>query len=103
MTFTPTIIGSQTAILSVTDTVGRPFWRYREEDEGFCYFMLRGFWILSYIEKLIDSHGRSEKKILRYRKRYALKVWSILRRRCIAVTTGELTGRYTYRKWTFAE
>ena len=78
----------------------RPFWRYREEDEGFCYFMLRGFWILSYIEKLIDSHGRSEKKILRYRKRYALKVWSILRRRCIAVTTGELTGRYTYRKWT---
>ena len=76
----------------------RPFWRYRDEDENFCYFMLRGFWLLSYIEKLIDSHGRSEQDILRYRKRYASKVWQALRNRCIAVTTGQSPGQFTYRK-----
>ena len=78
----------------------RPFWRYREEDQGLCYWMLKAFLTLSYIEKLIDSHGRTEATVLRYRERYAKKVWEIIRRRCLAATTGQSTGQFTYRKGT---
>lgn len=78
----------------------RPFWRYREEDIGLCYWMLKAFWTLSYIEKLIDSKSRTEATVLRYRERYAKKVWEIMRRRCVAVTTGQSPGRFTYRKGT---
>jgi hypothetical protein len=33
----------------------RPFWRYKEDDQGFCYFMLRGFALLAKVEKKIRA------------------------------------------------
>ena len=80
----------------------RPFWRYRNDDENLCYWMLKAFWTLSYLEKLINSKGRTEATVLRYRQRYAKKVWEIIRRRCIAATTGQSPGQWTYRKGTQA-
>jgi hypothetical protein len=81
----------------------RPYWQNKEEDEGLCYFMLRGFLILSQIEKIIDAQGRTEETVLKWRGRYGRKVWEALRNRCVAVTTGEVPGRFTYRKGTFPQ
>ncbi len=81
----------------------RPFWRFRANDEGLCYWMLQGFWLLSFIEKVIDSHGRTEETVLHYRNRYARKVWQALYNRCVAATTGTSPGRFTYRKGTFPQ
>jgi hypothetical protein len=79
----------------------RPFFRHKDDDEDLCYFMLRGFLILSEIEKHIDARGRTEEVVLRWRNRYGRKVWEALRSRCIAATTGNIPGRFTYRKGTF--
>lgn len=76
----------------------RPFWRHREEDGALCYFMLRGFLMLSQIEDRIDARGRSRENILKLRSRYAKWVWQALRHRAIAATSGEILGRATYRK-----
>jgi hypothetical protein len=76
----------------------RPFWRYKEEDGSLCYFMLRGFVMLSQIEERIDNRGRTQETILKLRGRYAKWVWTALLNRCIAATTGEVLGRATYRK-----
>ncbi len=76
----------------------RPFWRYKEEDGALCYFMLRGFLMLSQIEKRIDYHGRTKASVLKLRGRYAKWVWQALKHRAIAATSGEITGRATYRK-----
>jgi hypothetical protein len=76
----------------------RPFFRYKEDDGCLCYFMLRGFLTLSQIEKYIDAKGRTEETVLKWRNRYGRKVWQALRNRCIAATTGEVPGRFTYRK-----
>ena len=75
----------------------RPFWRYREEDPHFCYFMLRGFLKLSRIEKRIDMKGRTQKNVLYMRNRYSRRIWIVLRNRCIAATTGVSPGLYTFR------
>ena len=76
----------------------RPFWRYKEDDGALCYFMLRGFLMLSQIESRIDSRGRTKETVLKLRGRYAKWVWQTLKNRCIAATTGEISGRATYRK-----
>lgn len=76
----------------------RPFWRYKDEDGALCYFMLRGFLMLSQIESRIDSRGRTKATVLKLRGRYAKWVWQALRSRCVAATTGEVLGRATYRK-----
>ena len=75
----------------------RPFWRYREEDAALCYYMLRGFCMLSQIETMIDHEGRSRETILKMRSRYAKWVWTAIYNRCFAATTGEILGRATYR------
>ena len=75
----------------------RPFWRYKEDDGSLCYYMLRGFWLLSEIERRIDSRGRTEENILKLRSRYAKWTWAALKNRAIAATTGEILGRATYR------
>jgi hypothetical protein len=75
----------------------RPFWRYREDDGLFCYFMLRGFLKLSRIEELIDAKGRTQANVQRLRNRYSRKIWQALRNRCIAATTGTSPGRYTFK------
>jgi transposase len=76
----------------------RPFWRYKDDDGALCYFMLRGFLMLSQIESRIDSRGRTKATVLKLRGRYAKWVWQALRSRCVAATTGEVLGRATYRK-----
>jgi len=75
----------------------RPFWRYKDEDGSLCYYMLRGFWLLSEIERRIDSRGRTEETILKLRGRYAKWTWLALKNRAVAATTGEINGRATYR------
>ena len=72
----------------------RPFWRYREEDPSLCYFMLRGFAILSQIEQRIDLRGRNTEIILKYRERYAQMVWKALQNRCQTTVTGKNVSRY---------
>ena len=76
----------------------RPFWRYKDDDGALCYFMLRGFLMLSQIEKGIDYRGRTKATVLKLRGRYAKWVWQALRHRAIAATTGEIKGFATYRK-----
>ena len=76
----------------------RPFWRYKKDDGALCYFMLRGFCMLSQIESRIDTRGRTKTTVLQLRGRYARWVWQALKNRCIAATTGDILGRATYRK-----
>ncbi len=76
----------------------RPFWRFRSEDESLCYFMLRGFLLLTKIEKMIDAKGRTHANVLKLRTRYARWVWSAIKNRCIAAVTGQPPGPATYPK-----
>lgn len=76
----------------------RPFWRFKDDDGALCYFMLRGFLMLTQIEKRIDSRGRTQARVLSLRGRYSKWVWQALRHRAIAATTGKILGRATYRK-----
>lgn len=75
----------------------RPFWRFRTDDESLCYFMLRGFLILSEIEAKIDELGRTRLNVLKLRGRYGRLVWLALKNRCQAAVTGEV-GLATYPK-----
>jgi len=70
----------------------RPFWRYREVDENLCYFMLRGFLMLTQLEKRIDLRGRTNKNVLKYRNRYGRMLWTALKNRCEAALTGRIVG-----------
>jgi hypothetical protein len=74
----------------------RPFWRFRDQDESLCYFMLRGFLLLSRIEKLIDARGRTHERVLKLRGKYGRRVWQALKNRCIAATTGNVPTPGTY-------
>lgn len=74
----------------------RPFWRYRKDDESFCYFMLRGFLMLTEIENLIDARGRTRENVLKLRGRYGRWIWGAMRNRCIAATTGHVPSPGTY-------
>lgn len=76
----------------------RPLWRHRDEDVGFCYPMLRGFALLARVEAKIDAMGRTRANVLKLRGRYGGLIWCALRNRCIAVTTGQIPGRATYRR-----
>ena len=74
----------------------RPFWRFKEEDESLCYFMLRGFLMLSQVEAMIDARGRTHQKVLKLRGRYAKMIWLAMRNRCIAAITGKAPSPGTY-------
>jgi hypothetical protein len=74
----------------------RPFWRHREQDESLCYFMLRGFLLLSRVEKIIDARGRTHERVLKLRGRYGRWIWHALRNRCMAATTGVVPSPGTY-------
>jgi hypothetical protein len=76
----------------------RPFWRHREQDESLCYFMLRGFLLLSRVEKIIDARGRTHARVLQLRGRYGRWIWHALRNRCIAATTGVVPSPGTYSR-----
>ncbi len=75
----------------------RPIWRYRKDDPDFCYYLLSAFLRLSYIEKIIDLEGRTEKNVQKYR-RYAGMLWKAIQNRCLAVITGERTTPSTDSK-----
>jgi hypothetical protein len=68
----------------------RPFWRYKTDDEDLCYFMARGFLILSRIEKLIDARGRTKVNVLKLRGRYGAWAWQAMKNRCQASLTGQM-------------
>jgi hypothetical protein len=71
----------------------RPFWKFREDDVDLCYFMLRGFLMLSQLEKRIDLRGRTSANILKYRSRYGRMIWEALRNRCNSAITGKVMSR----------
>ena len=60
----------------------RPFWRYRDIDPLNCYFLLRGFALLSVIEDIIDCTGRTEDVSAYWRGRFGQRIWNILKKRC---------------------
>jgi hypothetical protein len=66
----------------------RPFWRFKEDDPAFCYFMLRGFLMLSGLEKRIDREGRTFETTEKLRGRYGKMIWQALKNRCKAVVAG---------------
>ncbi len=68
----------------------RPFWKYQEEDPDLCYFMLRGFLMLSQLEKRIDLRGRTPKNVLKYRDRYGRMIWTALRNRSQSSVHGKV-------------
>lgn len=75
----------------------RPFWKHKEEDEDFCYFMLRGFLALSRLEKIIDAQGRTIKNVLKYRQRYGRKIWFAMKNRCVAAKIGKFISASTFK------
>jgi hypothetical protein len=76
----------------------RPFWRYREDDMSLCYYMLKGFLKLSYLESVIDAKGRTSANVLKYRERYGRMFWEAMKNRCEAAVTGHVPGFATYPK-----
>lgn len=79
----------------------RPFWRYKDEDPNLCYYVLKCFLLLSHVEKIIDSKGRTRENILKYRQRYGRMLWQVIYNRCVGAVTGKCAGRYTIKKgWT---
>lgn len=73
----------------------RPFWRYRDDDEELCYFLLRGFNLLGYIEKTIDRRARNRHWVTHYRRR-AKRIWDAMRDRCRVAVTGEVDNPARY-------
>jgi hypothetical protein len=67
----------------------RPFWRQKDNDDRICYWMLSAFLILEQIEDRIDELGRTRARIIRYRQRYAKKIWEAVLRRSESVMRGE--------------
>ncbi len=67
----------------------RPFWRHKQKDEDLCYWMLSAFLILEQIEDRLDDLGRTRERIMRYRGRYAKKIWEAIKKRCASVMAGE--------------
>ena len=66
----------------------RPFWRWREDDQELCYYMLRCFLVLAEIEEMIDQRGRTKETTLELRRKYGRWVWDAIRNRATAAMTG---------------
>ena len=76
----------------------RPFWRFRADDPSLCYYMLRGFLMLTQIEHRIDAIGRTKANVLKLRGRYARWIWLAMKNRCVAAVTGDVPSSGTYPK-----
>lgn len=74
----------------------RPFWRYRKDDAGLCYYMLSGFFLLGQLEKLIDRRGRNHYWVGHYRRR-ARRIWEAMRDRCKVAVTGKIDNPARYK------
>jgi hypothetical protein len=70
----------------------RPFWRYRNDDPGLCYFMLRCFLALARLEKKLRETQADPDEIVRQRLRYGRRIWSLIFDRCQQIT-GEVPRR----------
>ena len=79
----------------------RPIFRYRDRDEELCYYLLRCFAALANIEATIKRGPLTHARILRYRQRYAAKIWKLIQGVCQAVVdkvTHPVTGPSRWRK-----
>ena len=76
----------------------RPFWRFRADDQSLCFYMLRGFLMLTQIEHRIDAIGRTRANVLKLRSRYARWIWVAMKNRCVAAITGDVPSPGTYPK-----
>jgi hypothetical protein len=76
----------------------RPFWRFRTDDPSLCFYMLRGFLMLTQIEHRIDAIGRTRANVLKLRSRYARWIWIAMKNRCVAAVTGDVPSPGTYPK-----
>lgn len=75
----------------------RPIFRYRDDDQEFCYYVLQCFLHIAQAEQLIDIVGRTEKNIRKYR-RYAKMSWQAIYNRCLAAITGKRPTPTTHSK-----
>ena len=78
----PNTHGFQVVVAGCLAHARRPFWRHREVDPLNCYYLLRGFALLSTVEDIIDCNGRTEEVSQYWRGRFGLKIWNIIKARC---------------------
>lgn len=71
----------------------RPFFRYRQDDDGLCDRMLELFALSAAIEKQIDKDGRSPARTLDYRQRLAMPVWDQIIALAYSVIDAEARAR----------
>ena len=71
----------------------RGFFRHRNDNEELCFFMLRAFALLAHIERIIEMKAGTEDITLRYRKKFAKKVWDIILRECELVLKGDAKSK----------
>jgi hypothetical protein len=79
----------------------RPVFRYKDRDEELTYYLLRCFSALAHIETSIKRGPLTHDRILRYRQRYAVKVWKLITSVCQAVidkVAHPVTGPSRWRK-----
>ena len=79
----------------------RPFWRYREEDIGFCYYMLTGFVKLAGLEKRIDFEGRTLERVLKIRGRYGRMIWIAMQQFPVKIVPTRIGPRAVQRDFYF--
>ena len=65
----------------------RDFWRYRDQDQDFCYYILLAFAQLAELEQAIAEAGRHRIDYEHFR-RYGRMVWIAIKNRCQAAMTG---------------
>ena len=79
----------------------RPIFRYRDRDEELCYYLLRCFAALANIEAVIKRGPLTHDRTLRYRQRYAARIWGLIKGVCQAVVdevAHPITGPSRWRK-----
>jgi hypothetical protein len=84
-----------------TSHARRPIFRYKARDEELCYYLLRCFAALANVEAAIRRGPMTAARILRYRQRYAAKVWVLISAVCQAVideNEHKITGAARWRK-----
>jgi hypothetical protein len=77
----------------------RPFWEERKRIES-CFFFLRAFQLLSYIEEDYGKIRFEDPKALQKRTRYSRWVWNILKRASLTVIHQKRQSRGTLTRYT---
>jgi hypothetical protein len=63
----------------------RPFFKHRKADTDLAFCLLRCFALIAHIEAKIKNGPLTAERILRYRQRYASKVWTLIKELATAV------------------